>query len=73
MNSHALKLKRVDKGFSMEEMASVIGKSVSSYYNKEKGKSAFSDEEKVLVSEKLVMTPEEFSSIFFDSRLPNGN
>lgn len=71
MNRLELEYARKRKEKSKADMAAAIGKSVVSYANKERGKTKFSDEEKVIVARELDLTHEEVNAIFFDGSLPN--
>ena len=72
MNAHKLKVKRVDTGYTQQQAADFIGKSIGSYNKKEKGIVKFTDDEKAKLAELLEMTDEEYLDIFLDGQLPSG-
>ena len=71
MNRLELEFARRKRGFTKAEMAQAIGKSVVSYCKKERGAVKFSDNEKLIVANKLELTPDQFNAIFFDGSIPN--
>ncbi len=73
MNSNKLKGKRVEKGYTQNEMADFIEKSFDSYSKKERGEVFFTPNEMLIIAIKLELTAQEFNDIFFDGRLPFGN
>ena len=72
MNSLELIVARTRKRKSRKDMAALLGKTSSSYAQKECGKTPFSVEEVALISVDLDLTFEQFNTIFFDGRLPFG-
>ena len=71
MDSLKLEFARRAKGKTREDMARAIKKTVNSYNKKERGEVAFSDDEKVIISNELGLTMEQVSEIFFDGKLPS--
>jgi transcriptional regulator with XRE-family HTH domain len=70
MNSLELKIARMRKKFSQQDMADAIGKSLVTYSKKERGEVKFSPDEISILSEKLGLTMEQTNDIFFDNNLP---
>jgi hypothetical protein len=69
MNTSELKSKRIAQNKDVSYMASVIGKSNDAYAKKERGVVKFTPDEIASVANDLCLSPAEFNSIFFDSRL----
>ena len=70
MKSMELKIARMRKKFSQQDMADAISKSLVSYSKKERGEVKFSPDEIVILSDKLGLTMEQTNDIFFDNNLP---
>ncbi|TZE83574.1 helix-turn-helix transcriptional regulator [Calorimonas adulescens] len=70
MKALELKLARMRKRLSQQDMADAIGKSLVSYSKKERGEVKFTPEEITIVSAKLGLTMEQTNDIFFDNNLP---
>jgi len=72
MNPVELKIARMRAGFTQTQMAKAIGITVNTYHLKELGRAAFSDDQKIAVTELLQLNLTQFNEIFFDGRLPAG-
>ncbi len=53
-------------------MAELIGKSLVTYSEKERGEVEFSNEEMSTVAKALDLTSDQVNAIFFDDNLPKG-
>lgn len=69
MDSRELKIVRLVRGLTQKDMAKVIGKSAQMYALKENRK-GFTDAEKILLTERLGLTFDQFNRIFYDGKLP---
>ena len=69
MDSQELKTVRMVRRLTQKDMAKVIGKTVQMYAIKE-NKSGFTDDEKILLTEYLHLTFNQFNRIFYDGKLP---
>ena len=70
MKPRAIKSARTELGYTQAYMANVLGICVDSYSKKERGKTAFSDEEKLLLVRTLNLSIQQFNKIFYNGELP---
>lgn len=70
MNCLELKGARARKGVSKKEIAALIGKTPTSYYQKEHGKIPFFPAEMLAIAVRLELDADQFNCIFFDGKLP---
>ena len=67
-----IKAARVRCGYTQKDVAEELGISCSSYSDKERGKTGFTDEEKTHISIMLRLSLHQFNDIFFEGKLPKG-
>lgn len=72
MNANKLKAKRIENGYTQNDIAVFLEKSVDAYAKKERGETGFSQKEISILTAKLHLKYSEFNEIFFDAELPNG-
>ena len=72
MSPNKIKAKRVLKGFTQSQVAELLKMKSQTYMLKEKGKSTFTDSEKISLAIALELTLQDVNEIFFDGLLPNG-
>ena len=68
-NTNLLKSKRVEYGYSQENMSNFLGISGISYGMKERGEYDFSQTEIAIIIEVLKLTFKEVNAIFFANRI----
>lgn len=68
--SEVAKLRRY-KGLTQTDVSKILGVSLQSYYRKEKGKTPFTDNEKVMLKELFIEDFPEISidTLFFNSKV----
>lgn len=68
--SEVAKLRRY-KGLTQKDVSKILGVSLQSYYRKEKGKTPFTDNEKVMLKELFIEDFPEISidTLFFNSKV----
>lgn len=71
MNSGALKATRKTNGYLQGYVAERLGISISSYRNKESGKTRFDSREIAVLANLLQLDYQGVNEIFFDDELPN--
>lgn len=64
-----LRAKIVEKGFTMEKLAKILGIDSATLYRKMSMKSDFTRNEIVMIKDALEMTVDEINSIFFAEEL----
>ena len=69
MNTRELRAERIRQDKDAKHMAQVIGKSVDTYNKKERGEVKFDPKEMAAIQNDLLLSPEMFNIIFFDSSL----
>lgn len=60
-------------GYTQQQMADILNKSLASYAKKERGEIGFSLDEAATVAEVLGFSMEDFDEAFLNSRLTNRN
>ena len=68
-NRNKLRAKIVEKGFTMEKLAKILGIDSATLYRKMSMKSDFTRNEIVMIKDALEMTVDEINSIFFAEEL----
>lgn len=64
MNSKQLRIKLIERGLSVQELAKAVGISQATMYVKLNGKSDFTYKEVMSIKKTLALDVEEFNSIF---------
>ena len=70
MDLNHVKGRRNAMGLSSKQVAEALGIPVTNYLNRERGKTKFSDEEKVKLAKLFGWTPEEMNTYLYDGKLP---
>ena len=67
---HYVKGARVTLGLTSVQVAEQLGLSKAQYNDRERGRTKFSDDEKIKLSKILGWTPEEMNKYLYDGKLP---
>ena len=73
MKTYELKAARVRLGYTAQAVADYLGVVRQTYVAKERGIRSFSDKEKLMLTDLLKLTYDQFNLIFYNGELPYGH